>query len=98
MKLEYINEFVSLLAISAQSKIDSEDSQLGSISRRLLRWMWRTAETLPKQQADRLTGIASGQVVPIVMQMYATDSAGSREIVESVLNRSSMRRSKHGRE
>lgn len=87
VELEFINEFVSLLGIANQSKVQNEDSQLGSISRRLLLWMWRTAEQLPKHQGDQLASIAAGRVMPVVMQLYGSDTSATREIVEVVVNR-----------
>ena len=85
--LEFINELVSLLNIVVQSKVTGEDAQIGAIARRLLLWMWRTAESLQKHQGDQLTGIAAARVMPIVMQLYATDPIASRTIIESALTR-----------
>jgi len=87
IELEFINEFVSVLGIVNQQRRNVENVQIGSISRRLLAWMWNSADALPKYQATQLTGIAAGRVMPIVMQLYATDRAASHQIVESVLNR-----------
>lgn len=87
IELEFINEFVSVMGIVNQQRRNVENIQIGSISRRLLAWMWNSADALPKYQGTQLTGIAAGRVMPIVMQLYATDRAASHQIVESVLNR-----------
>lgn len=87
MELEFINEFVSVLGLIDQQIRSVESVQIGSISRRLLAWMWNTADALPKDQGTQLTGIAAARVMPIVMQLYATDRAASHQIVESVLDR-----------
>ena len=86
--LAFINEFIALISIASQSKIrDKEDVQLGSIARRLLKWMWAKAQGLRRHQSEQLRDVAGGRVLPVVIQYYATDPSASREIVESVLNR-----------
>jgi len=40
-----------------------------------------SADALPKYQATQLTGIAAGRVMPIVMQLYATDRAASHQML-----------------
>ena len=86
--LAFINEFIALISIASQSKIrDEEDVLLGSIARRLLKWMWARAQGLTTHQSEQLRDVAGGRVLPIVIQYYATDPPASREIVESVLHR-----------
>jgi hypothetical protein len=87
IELEFINEFVAVLWIANQHLRAVEKAQIGSISRRFLKWMWNTADTVPRHQGRQIASIAASRVIPIVMGLYETDAVASREIVESVLNR-----------
>ena len=57
-------------------------SQLGSIARTILKWIWAEKE---KNKESRCDAIAAQFGVPLVAQTYRTDAGASRELLEPIL-------------
>ena len=70
-----------------RSKSEIDSSLIGSIARRLLRWMWITAKQLPAHQGERLNDVAGTRVLPIVVETSKSAPTESRNIIQLVLDR-----------
>jgi hypothetical protein len=87
MELGFINEVVMLLGIANRSKSTSDEDLVGSIARRLIKWIWMTAKALPKHQGEQLYNVAAISVLSIVLEYSKIATAETRAIVESLLSR-----------
>lgn len=85
--LTTVNEIVSLLAAAASSATSTELLSVGKTARKLLEVMWSTAEALSEPNAVNLASLAAGRVLPVVLQLFATDSPHSSDLVRQVIAR-----------
>jgi hypothetical protein len=89
IELDFVNEYVALISLSAQPSNLSEEEQrkIARLAITSTRWMWAKATVLPSGSKAQLLMIAASRFLPIILKFYRTVQKEAGDLVRDVLGR-----------
>ena len=90
LNVEFIDEYIRLLAITVDQWDNWEDGErhkIAIVSRAILQWAWKPPEGLNQNQIQRLNEVIAVWGVPLVCKTYGENPREAREILLNILNR-----------
>ena len=87
--LRFVNELIALLEIASRTtELPEDEVVIAESALKLLRWMWDKADHgVSPANAQSLTSLAAGGVLPIVANYYALIPTSAREAFSEILDR-----------
>lgn len=87
MKIDWINEALSALAVLHTTMSASERGLVGRIARNILSWEMGPPEGLAARQAAQLAAVVTGRVLPIIADTFESDPPASEGAYLGIVNR-----------
>ena len=86
-KIEFVNEFASILHDAVEVASPAETAELLTLAIKFLHWLWDQASNLSVARARSLADFASARVFPTILKNYAVDPDAVKPVVATILSR-----------